>query len=130
MNPFRYLQAILVAATFSIAISHDASAADPPRISVGISYADAAKQLAIASITKTGPLQIAPRDPDIAFEFFNLSRSAILVIGRSAATKLVKTLSIYYIPDNRTIRSQVVEVEARSIEFHSDRSYVVHFEAP
>jgi hypothetical protein len=125
------MRRFLLALSLLVTVQFLAAASDKDarsRVALGIPYEDAVKQLDAVSIPKGGELQIESSDTDVALEFFELGRDAVLVIGRSTTTKLVKSLTIYYIPDNRTSRGQVVAMAVRSIEFRTDKSYVVHFE--
>ena len=130
MNLLRTIYSAFFAIALLGAYPQSAVAGDSPQVAIGTSYADATERLKAAGIAESGGLQMVSRDPDISLSFFQLDRDAILVVARSAATKSIKSLSIEYIPENRTSRTQVVSLAVRSIEFRSDKSYVVHFHPP
>lgn len=72
-------------------------------------------------------LSIASSDSDTGLQFCNLDDNITLVLGYIKETGIVDSLGIYFIPDNRTSKTQVVVREASSIHILGSGEIAIRF---
>lgn len=119
------MRTVLMTALLSLALSNAASA---QAIAPGMTFEAAKKTLQDygyeVDALKYG-LAIASHDRNIALDFCRIDADVTLVLGYDRRTKKVTALSLYFIPDHRTSKTQVVVRDAIEMRFEEGGVYTL-----
>lgn len=97
-------------------------------ISGGTKLEDAVKTLHHYGYKNETAFSWAKVDPDASYRWFVLDDGVVLAIIYSDSKKTVQSMQVIFLPPEKAARNTDQLIGIRSVRFHDDGSYALHFE--